>query len=274
MAVRDILLHMSDDNLAQARSKAAMTLAQIHDAHLTTLYVARTPNIPGYVRAYITEEVLEEQRRQALKAAEAAEAIFVDQAKREGVSHEWRVGAGDDRALMELHARYADIAVVSQVESATEHAGGVYDLAEELVLTAGRPILAIPYTGSWPKIGSQVLIAWNGGREAVRAVSDAMPFLEKAEKVNVFTVNPGEGSHVPGADLCTHLARHGVNAEAHHSVAKDIDVGNVLLSAAFDFGVDLIVMGAYGHSRIRELALGGATRHLLGHMTVPVLMSH
>lgn len=274
MAIRDILLHMSDDELAQSRCEAAVALAQSHEAHLTGLFVAKTLNIPGYVRAYIGDEVLAEQRRQSLEVAKAAEEKFVDITTRNGVSAEWRVGVGDDRALMELHVRYADIAVVSQGETAAEHTDGVYDLAEELVLTAGRPVLTIPYAGKWPKIGSQVMIAWNGGIEAARAVSAAMPFLEKAEKVTVFSVYPDDRKHIPGADLCTHLARHGVNAEARHSMAKDIDVGDVLLSAAFDMSADLLVMGAYGHSRLRELALGGATRLILGHMTVPVLMSH
>ncbi len=274
MAVRDILLHMGDDELANARCAAAMALAQSHEAHLTALYVAKTPYIPGYIRAYIGEEVLAEQRRQVLKLAEAAEKRFNDSAERNGVSHEWRIAFGDDRVLMEFHARYANLAVVSQGKVATEHTEGVYDLAEELVLSAGRPVLVIPYAGKWPIIGDQVMVAWNGGREAARAVSEAMPFLERAEKVTVFSVGPDAENHIPGTDLCTHLARHGVKAVASHTMAKDVDVGNLVLSAAFDMSADLLVMGAYGHSRLRELALGGATREILGHMTLPVLMAH
>jgi len=274
MAVRDLLLHMSDDELAPSRCDAAMTLAQAHGAGVTGLYIVKTPYIPGYIRAYIGEEVLKEQRRQALEAAAQAEKKFLASAERAGVIPEWRVVIGDDRAEMVVQSRYADIAVVSQAEGATEHTDGVYDLAEEMVLTAGRPVLVIPYAGKWPTIGNHIMIAWDGGREAARAVADAMPFLEKAEKVTVLSVNPDDEDHIAGADLCTHLARHGITAEARHAVAKDIDVGNSVLSRAFDLDIDLLVMGAYGHSRFREMALGGATREILHHMTVPVLMSH
>jgi nucleotide-binding universal stress UspA family protein len=127
-------------------------------------------------------------------------------------------------------------------------------------------------------MGRNVLVAWNGSREATRAVNDALPILERAEKVTVLAVNPrkGGGDHgdIPSADIALHLARHGVKAEASQTVSNELEVGDTILSRLADFGSDLVVMGAYGHSRMRELLMGGVTRELLQHMTVPVLLSH
>jgi nucleotide-binding universal stress UspA family protein len=137
-------------------------------------------------------------------------------------------------------------------------------------------VLIVPRYGVFGTVGERVLIAWNGSREATRAAHDALPLLKRATKVTVLSIDPDHDSQrrVPSADITLHLARHGVAAEADSTVALDIAVGDVLLSRAADLGADLIVMGGYGHSRVREMVLGGATRHLLQHMTVPVLMSH
>ncbi|MBE9552893.1 MAG: universal stress protein, partial [Proteobacteria bacterium] len=131
-----------------------------------------------------------------------------------------------------------------------------------------------PYIGAQAEIGRNVLVAWNGSREAARAVSDAMPILEAADSIEVFAVEPRGIGDIPGADIAQHLARHGLKTDAAKTAGLDIEVGDVLLNQVADGGADLIVMGAYGHSRMRELVLGGATRHILGHMTVPVLLSH
>ncbi len=190
---------------------------------------------------------------------------------------EWRAVEGELASTLDESARYTDLVVLGQY-----HPQDVSDtnqgLAARLVLSAGRPCLVIPYIGTQETLGQHVLVAWNARREAVRAVNDALPILQKAESVIVLAVNPptgeaGEGD-IPSADISHHLARHGVKAEARSTIAPDIDVGNLLLSNATDLGADLIVMGAYGHSRLRETVLGGVTRDLLQQMTVPVFMSH
>ncbi len=137
-----------------------------------------------------------------------------------------------------------------------------------------RPVIALPFAGEFKTLGRRVLVAWNGSREAARATHDALPFLTQADKVMVLSVNATGEEHIPGADISTHLARHGVGVEIHNRVQGNIGVGDAILNAASDYGADLLVIGAYGHSRLRELVLGGVTRHLLRHMTVPVLMSH
>jgi nucleotide-binding universal stress UspA family protein len=166
------------------------------------------------------------------------------------------------------------LAVVGQPDESEELPPAIATLPHVLVLTAGRPVLVVPYAGKFAKIGTRVLIAWNASREAVRAVNDAMPILQRAKKVIVLSVNPTKKDHIPGADIAAHIARHGCKVEATHTVAKDIEVGDALLGAITDYGADLLVMGAWGHSRMRELVLGGATRELMGQMTVPVLLSH
>jgi nucleotide-binding universal stress UspA family protein len=147
-----------------------------------------------------------------------------------------------------------------------------------VMLASGRPVLAIPYAGQFEQIGERVLVAWNASREATRAVNDALPLLMGAKAVTILAVNPKHGieghGDVPAADIALHLARHGVKAEAAHTIAKDISEGDALLSYAADLGADLIVAGGYGHSRAREMVFGGATRTLLQEMTVPMLLSH
>ena len=139
-------------------------------------------------------------------------------------------------------------------------------------------MLVIPYAGEFEGIGANVLVAWNASRESTRAVTDALPLLARAKSVAVLVVDPEEagGKHgdSPGADIALHLARHGVNAKAYPTPSGGVEVGDVILSRASDIGADLIVMGAWGRSRARELVMGGATRSLLERMTVPVLLSH
>jgi nucleotide-binding universal stress UspA family protein len=276
MVIKNILVPLARDSIEEAGLNLAMTVARAHEARLTALYMLPGVKFSGYLPIYfpeILEEVIVEQRRRAEEAAEVAKTEFFALAEREGVKAEWRQADGDPRDVVALNARCADLVLVMQSDREKVSNTG-YDLAEELVMSAGRPVLAVPYAGRFPQVGETVLVAWKPTREATRAVHDAMPFLERAEKVIVYSVNSPDANHIAGADICTHLARHGVKAEAHHAVATDIEVGDTLLSAASDYGVDMVVMGAYGHSRLRELVLGGATRSLLHHMTVPVLMAH
>jgi nucleotide-binding universal stress UspA family protein len=154
--------------------------------------------------------------------------------------------------------------------------------AEELVtsvmLACGRPVLVVPYIGAAPTMGENVLVAWNGGREASRAIGDALPLLERAKRVTAIMVSANGdddvGEHLAKARLFAWLHAHGVDADVVRDEAPDIPTGQWLLSRAADLGSDLVVMGAYGHARMRELVLGGVTRTMLQAMTIPVLMSH
>ncbi|MFQ5937950.1 MAG: universal stress protein [Acidiferrobacterales bacterium] len=276
MALRDLLVHVDNSKACAARVDAAIRLATSHEAHLTGLYVIPIVDVPGYAEAQIPTEVLAAQREIARAQAAEAEQVFRSLTDRAGVSAEWRSTEGDLAHALALHARYVDLVVTGQVDRTDPMS--LSGLTERVALESGRPVLTIPYIGAGKSIGERVLIAWNGSREAIRAIHDALPLLLRAKEVTVLSINPPGGAagdgDIPGADISLHLARHGVKAEADQIEAHDISVGDMLLSRAADKGVDLIVMGAYGHSRLRELVLGGATRHILEHMTAPVLMSH
>jgi nucleotide-binding universal stress UspA family protein len=276
MGFKDLLVHVDMDAAAPARIEVAAHLAAAHAAHLTAVHVMAWPAIPGYIQAELPATVVDQQRRQLLERARAAEARFRERERQAGLRAEWRVVEGDLVAMLRLHARYADLTIVGQGVDVEDGPAELAFVPEELALGVGRPILVVPRYGTFPTVGERVVIAWNGSREATRAVNDALPLLERATKVTVLSIDPKDQpeSRVPGADIALHLARHGVAAEVASIEGSDIGVGDALLSRVADLGADLIVMGAYGHSRLREMVLGGATRHLLQHMTVPVLMSH
>ena len=179
---------------------------------------------------------------------------------------------------MSHHARYADLTIVGQLDPDELLPRPEYRIPERVALESGGPVVVVPHAGTFPTVGRRVLIAWNASAQSARAVRDALPLLRKAEAVTILTLNPGSrrGNEVdrPGARIAAYLAHHGVAAKARELVVDDIAVGEMILSQAADEGADLIVMGAYGHPRARELVLGGATRTLFKRMTVPTLMAH
>jgi len=275
MSLKNILVHVTGTDQARARVDAALQLAMKHDAHLTGLGVHSDHGFPRYAAAEITSDILKEiESREDARLAEAR-SIFDEAAARAGWADrsDWLSDRGRAVEAVALHARYADLTVIGQ----RTPPGGMFGedtFADELVLVSGRPIMIIPHIGADKPIGEHIVVAWNASREAARAVGDSMPLLEKSRKVDVMSVKPKRMGDLPGADIALHLARHGIKAEAKRSVANDIDTGDVLLNYVSDSGADLVVMGAYGHSRLRELILGGVTRHMLNHMTVPVMLSH
>lgn len=275
MGFKDLLVHVDDSKASAARVDTAIRLAQTHGAHLTGVYVMPRFEVPVYAEVQIPDEILAAQREGALARVAEAEKAFKVATDKAGSSAEWRFVEDRLAPTLVLRARYVDLVIVGQGgdKDPSSMSNGV---AEHVVLQSGRPTLVVPYIGAPNSIGKHVLVAWDASREAVRAVHEAMPFLEQAQNVTVLAINPPEypDEKIPSADICQHLARHGVKAEAAHIEAHDIAVGDMLLSRAADLGADLIVMGAYGHSRFREFVLGGATRNLLEHMTVPVLMAH
>jgi nucleotide-binding universal stress UspA family protein len=282
MALKDLLVHLDTTARCATRLEVAARLAVQHGAHLTGLHVIDIPSANYFYGAAMPfvpanpEEIVERIRAEATEAAGPVEAAFRDCLRRNGIAGEWRMVEGAPPATVGLHARYADLTVVGQPNR--DEPQDADAVTETAVMTSGRPVLAIPFAGEFPTIGERVLVAWNASREAARALNDALPLLLGAKQVTVLAINPqrGVGGHgdVPAADIALHLARHGLKAEASHTVAKDIADGEALLSYAADIGADLIVAGAYGHSRARELVFGGVTRTLIAEMTAPVLMSH
>ena len=286
MGFKDILVHLDEGPRSDARMKIAARLAKANQAHLTGLFVIDIPGTDLFYGAGMPfaggggmNQMLTTLRSEANARAEALGQAFRDMLAAEGLEGEWRVVEGDTVALVAVHARYADLSIVAQPNDAEPYKGASADaVLVNVMLSSGRPILAVPYAGNFETVGQTVLVAWNASREATRAVNDALPILKTAKKVTILAVNPKQGGDghgdVPSADIALHLARHGVKAEAAHTIAKDISEGDAILSYAADTGVDLIVSGGYGHSRAREMVFGGVTRTLLEEMTVPMLLSH
>lgn len=277
MPFKDLLVYVDATKAGEQRVALAARLAKRCEAHLVGVHVnalletVRAAGYANFAQVYRAIEQAVEER------TAAAQALFRAAIAREGVASEWRVSRIVDIAEAVVHARYVDLAIVGQIEPDSDAPGPILP-PEDVFLDSGRPVLIVPYAGRFADVGRRVLIGWNASREAARAVNDALPLLQQAEAVTVLAVNPvsratGHGE-VPGADIALHLARHGVKVAIEKSQVSEIDASDVLLNRAADLGVDLIVAGGYGRSRMRELALGGVTRDLLRRMTVPVFMSH
>lgn len=280
MTYKTILVHCDAGRAAPARLGLAATLAERHQAHLIGLH-ARPPFEP-VIDGTVTfaMDLLFKDHEEALAASEAASAkAFAAAVKGKEISSEWRSAAGHADGLLTVHARYADLTIIGQDDP--EPSTGLPtppNLAESVAFVTGRPVLVVPYVGVPKSVGRNIMLCWNASREATHAAAEAMALLKAAETVTVLIVDPrpsaaGHGGE-PGADVALWLSRHGVKVTVQRDVAADADVGGVILSRTMDHGCDLIVMGIYGHSRLRELVLGGASRTLLASMTVPVLMAH
>ncbi len=282
MSYKDLLVVLDSDAASRRRIDLAAGLAERFAAHLVGLYPLPVPEVPHHLSYYdpaVLNPFFLDLRQQAQAASEEEREAFEHAASLRGLSAEWRVVAeGGAQADAALHARYVDLTILGQLDPDRGDVELIRPRPEQVTLASGRPILVVPYAGQFATVGRRVLIGWNASREATRAVNDAMPLLMAADIVTVLTIDaregPGAHGERPGADISLHLARHGVKAEIERTVSAGIAPGEVLLSRAADLGADLLVIGAYGHSRVRELLLGGATRSILQSMTLPVLMSH
>ncbi len=275
MTYKTILVYLNDERRAVAMLEPAIDLAARYNAHLIGLHVhAALPAPPVSYGSRVLGAIAAAARSEA----EAIGSIFADMTTRRPFVAEWRevkVPHVDLAAVVMDHGRSADLLVAGQTDPDWDLAP-LMDFPDRLALESGRPVLVIPYVGRYPKVGQEVMIAWKSGREAARAVFDALPLLVNAN-VRILEVQErgGEsGALPPDTTIAVSLARHGIKSTVQTSTAVDISVGDEILSRAADAGADLLVMGAYGHSRMREFVFGGATRHLLRHMTLPTLLSH
>ena len=279
MAYKTILVHCDADRSVAARLATAVGLAERYQAHLVGLHARPPFQPPAFTDGSYPMDLFFTEYEAAVKAGETtASAAFAQAVKGKGITTEWRSvdGLADD--MLTLHSRYADLTVVGQNDPEASGSPLPSDLPESVALATGRGTLVVPHIGGGKVPGSNIMLCWNASRESARAASEALPLLKAAGNVTVLIVEPRTSSEghgaMPGADVATWLGRHGVKVTVQSDVAADGDVGGVILSRAMDHGSDLIVMGIYGHSRLREMVLGGASRTLLASMTVPVLMAH
>jgi len=251
-------------------------LAQEHGAHLIGVFIQpEAPMTPSesFARGTGIQDVIDAHRARFERIEAEHRALFEEIVRRQGIRSEWRSVSYLSGDVTE-HAHYADLAVIARSAPAAQVDGSA-GFVESLVLTSARPVIMFPPHGTASRV-RRILVGWNAGREAIRAVADALPFLVRAQAVEVLVVDPqrhpGHGQE-PGADIARHLARHGTTVEVLRLSSGGEGVGRVLLSRAADFGADLLVMGAYGHSHLSEWMFGGVTRTVLREAGLPVLMS-
>jgi nucleotide-binding universal stress UspA family protein len=277
MSYKTILVHVDDTSRTPNRIKLAAELAIKLEAHLLGIadtgvsrFIYQDGNINGVDPSLLSHlEYLRERAGQHISD-------FKKQADSLGVhSFEGDITQDDAMGGIGMRARYCDLVVVGQTNPDESSPAVMDDFPEYMILNSGRPILVVPYAGEFKNIGKRPLVAWDGSRAATRAITDAIPFLRDADLVHVAIINPKGDTHgdQPGADLASYLARHGVKLEVSVHRTK-LDIGNAILSLAADLNSDLLVMGGYGHSRFKEMIMGGATRSILESMTIPALMSH
>jgi len=273
--IKDILVSLSNE-AKNGVATYAISLAAKLGAHLTGVAFAEDPFVPGSMFDGVSASIIAGYQQESKNAAKAAAAKFEEAARGSGITLESRVidssleGIGDSFGRL---ARRYDISVVSQSE---RNKPAETLIIEGALFDSGRPILVVPYTQREGFKAERVLLCWDGSRSAARAFSDALPLIRDSGTVEIVTIATKEGNkgEIAGADIAHHLARHGVKATLNRIVAPDTDIPNTILSHAADTSSDLIVMGGYGHSRLREFVLGGATRGILQSMTVPTLLAH
>ncbi len=279
MNFKTLLVHVDTSRQSATRIDLAAQMAMTSDAHLIGVAMTGISRIvfqdnpirpPDPVLLHHVD-ALRDHARRALQQ-------FEDRAHLAGVpSIESRLVDDDPVAGMRMQTPYADLAVIGQFDPDDPVPGLMSDFPASVLMQSAHPVLIVPFASHNIKPFSHVLIAWDASMTATRAVIGALPLLQIASVVDVvvFNASAQDEAHgeVPGSDLALYLARHGVSVNVI-SRRTDIDIGNALLSLCADQGSDLLVMGGYGHTRFREILLGGATRTVLESMTLPVLMTH
>ncbi|MBO6826168.1 MAG: universal stress protein [Sneathiella sp.] len=274
MSIKTIILHLTNDDKLDNKIEVALGLATENGAQVTGIYTVTPATPPTSFMGYIPPEFIERTRTQEAENAEKAAAKLKDAAATVNVEVATFKEEGYALDILNKYAMAADLVVIGQVDPDDDMMAQYQYLADELVVSCPAPVLTVPYAGKYHNFGERILVGWNATREAANAIQAAMPFLIKADTVTLLCVNPDGDLTQENEAIVAHLARHGVNAQVKVTHFKDVGVGNALLDSLVDLGCDMLVMGAYGHSRIREMILGGATQEILEHMTAPVLFKH
>jgi nucleotide-binding universal stress UspA family protein len=277
--IKDIIVNLEHQIARDPARDFAITVAETFDTHVAGVAFAYIPEFPGYVMLEkIPRDMMAQMVAESEKAARAAIERFDAAARRSLVSAEHRLlralGAIAPEILSRLARRF-DLSVLMQSKP-----GGVNndDMIETSLFQSGRPVIVVPYIQKDGLKLDHVVCCWDGSRAAARAFNDALPLLAKATQVDLLIVlnekNTGDEKEIRGVEIAKHLARHDVKVQIEIIPAADIDVTNTILSYVADISGTLIVMGGYGHAKLREVILGGVTRDMLKSMTVPVFMSH
>jgi nucleotide-binding universal stress UspA family protein len=273
MSFKSITICLDSRNDASERLDFALKLARQHEAHLTGMYMTYVPVI--YYDPYGQwGPIMNQWETEAKKKYEVTKALALKEAEKEGISFDWVGYRSSEMSSALAHARGYDLTILAQRDTSDYDTDFGHDFYEGFVLKLGRPVLYLPHHRPLPTKIERVMIAWDGSREATRAINDALPILKLAKQIRVVTIAEESKDASHKVDIKTYLSRHGLAIELEHPESSDMSPAKKLLSRSSELKADLLVMGAYGHHRLTELVLGGTTREILKDMTLPVLMSH
>ncbi|KRQ08343.1 universal stress protein [Bradyrhizobium manausense] len=276
--IKDVIVNLEHDVARDRARDFAISVAESFDAHIVGVTFVYVPEFPGYVTPQLQPEMLDQMIEASKKVAMAAIDQFDAAAGSSQLSAEHRLlrtmGEGAPTMLAKLVRRF-DLGVFMQSDTKRVQNDA---LIERSLFQSGRPLIVVPYVQRDRLKLDRIVCCWDGSNTAARAINDALPLLVRATTVKLLIVldekTKNDGHESRGAQMADHLARHDVKVEVEVMPAPDIDVASVILSYVADCSASLIVMGGYGHARIREFILGGVTREMLKSMTVPVFMSH
>ena len=280
MAFKDLLVHLDDSDICSQKVEAALALAKRQEASVRGVALALESTIASYAGVTLPSSLTQAQKEIVEKATTSAIEKFEKAATEAGVEYTSeiiRCGATKAPNRLSYCARHADMCFLSQPNVDEEGSTFQESLLEGVLLSSGRPVYIVPYIGRPNYQVRKAVIAWDGGKKSVRALNDAIPLLQGRGEAIVLVVDPDSRRDVhgdkPGANIVAHLERHGVKASVDCRVSDGVSPDAVILNTLADRGADLLVMGAFGHSRLRERAFGGVTNTILHQMTTPVLMS-
>ncbi len=270
MPIKDIIVYLDNDKDCSNRVKLAAGLCKTFEAQLSGVYLLQKMSVPAYAGAYVPVEVFEANDEQTEKLRDKANAVFVAGSESEDITSHFKALEGDVGTELNRLSRYADLLLLPQRKSDGFDLNPYYQLSD-ILLGAACPVLLLPERKPPALPPETALLAWNGERECARALKAAMPMISQVQEIDVVAIN-GEGDGAKAIAL--HINRHGIKTKVHVLEDSHFDNGDTLLRQADELNSQMIIMGAYGHSRIRELVLGGTTRHVLEQAELPVLFSH
>ncbi len=276
MAYKTILLCLNELGRVPQLVEAARKLATTFDAHISGLYVI--PGVQVYPAAgyAAAPDVFDGTRKHYQNQLKQVQSQFETGMKADGISFDFHVIDSDMPMIVNevtRQGRNADLIVVSATDRKA-YDGVEFDFVERLVMTAGRPVLVLPFLGEAKLALDEIIIGWDHGREAARAAFDALPFMQASKRTRILQIDQPARGEMQGATLAESLDRHGVKTEITNVTSDGMTAGETILRAASDHGAGLIIVGAYGHSRFTEFIFGGVTRHVIHHLDRPILMSH
>ncbi len=279
MQFKNILVHLDRSKGCHNRLETAFKLARNFDARITGLFVVPDYVVPSYVEAQVSVDVITEVIEKALARAEETMTTYQKRADDAGVSMKGQVMEGQINPILREHSKYSDLLLLGQ-DQPEDPDNASYGLADSLLFEGACACMVVPHSGKLSTPGKRILLTWNASRESARALREAMPLLSRAETVVVLSSEPDSGDsdtasgHPHARELTKFLELHGIDTISSGISDLDMSATNAIVGQAADMNADLIVMGAYGHTRLREIILGGVTRDLIKQAPVPLLLAH